>query len=104
MPGSREAGALAANLALGSAALGRGTVLVFGTLLAALVLGGMLYSNVRAGDAVLLAIAPNMAWLERFVPRRASRTGHLLVQVALVLAVASVPAVRLWMQSGEPAW
>jgi len=92
-----QAGALGANLLLGRAGLGRGTVLVFGTLLSGLLASGLLYSELRAVDGLLLAAAPLAAWPARSIPRHWGWTAQTLLEVGLVLAVASVPALWLWL-------
>lgn len=93
-----QAGAMGANIVLGRAGLGRGIVLVCGTLLAGLLWCGQLYANLQTGDALLLAIAPNMAWLGRWAPRRFGWLVHVAVQMGFVLAVAASAAIRAWLE------
>jgi hypothetical protein len=94
-------GMLAVNFALGSAAVGRGTVVVFGTLAAGLLLCSYLYAELQTADAVLLAIAPNMAWVAYLVPRRAGRLAAIFVQLGLVLGTAAIALVRAWLRFVE---
>jgi hypothetical protein len=97
------AGMLAANLILGAAAVGRGTVLVLGTLLAGLFLCGNLYAELTTPDALLLAAAPNMAWLAQLVPKRAGRVVTTLSELILVLSVAGIAVARAWLRFVEEA-
>ncbi len=99
-----QAGALGMNIVLGRAGLGRGIVVVFGTLLAGLLLCGSLYAELSTSNAMLLAAAPNMAWLGRHGPRRFGWLTHVAIQVGLVLAVAGLAAVRAWNALPDDAW
>lgn len=87
---------MGANIVLGRAGLGRGIVLVCGTLLAGLLWCGQIYAGLNTSNALLLAIAPSMAWFGHWAPRRYGWLVHVAVQMALVLAVAAVAAVRAW--------
>jgi hypothetical protein len=97
------AGLLAANLVLGSAAIGRGTTLVFGTLLAGVLVCSHLYAELTSGNALLLAAAPNMAWLAYLVPKRAGWLGATLVQLGAVLGVTAIAVARAWLRFVEEA-
>jgi hypothetical protein len=99
-----QAGAVGANIVLGRAGLGRGIVVVCGTLLAGLLWCGHLYANLQTSDALLLAIAPNMAWFGRWAPRRFGWLVHVAAQMALVLAVAGFAATRAWLAFQSAAW
>ncbi len=98
-----QVGSLGANIVLGRAGLGRGIVLVFGTLLAGVLLCGYLYAQLTASNALLLAAAPNMAWLGRRGPRGLGWLAHVAIQVGLVLAVASIAVARAWMAMTDAA-
>jgi hypothetical protein len=98
-----QVGSLGANIALGRSGLGRGIVLVFGTLLAGLLLCGNLYAELTTQNALLLAAAPCMAWLGRRGPRGLGWLAHVAIQVGLVLAVASAAAIRAWMAMADAA-
>jgi hypothetical protein len=93
-----QVGAMGANIVLGRAGLGRGIVVVCGTLMAGLLWCGHLYANLQTCDAVLLAIAPNMAWFGRWGPRQFGWLMHVALQMSLVLAVAAVAAGRAWFE------
>jgi hypothetical protein len=97
------AGGLAASLLLGRAAVARGTIVVFGVLLAGLVWCGRLYAELAAGNALLLAAAPNAAWLGYLVPDRAGWLPRVLVQLGAVVAVATIAVVRAWLVFVEQA-
>jgi hypothetical protein len=98
-----EAGALGAYLVLGHAAVGRGSVFVVGTLVGGLLWCGHLYAEVNSSDALLVALAPNAAWLVYLVPWRIGRLGQTLVQLIAVAGVAVLAVVRAWMQSAGEA-
>lgn len=92
-----QVGIVLVSVGLGRIALARGTTLVFGTLLAALLFGGHLYAELTAFDAVVLGLAGNLAWFGyRWPKHRPLARG--VVQVAAVLALAAVPLVRAWLQ------
>jgi hypothetical protein len=99
-----QAGAVGANIVLGRAGLGRGIVVVCGTLLAGLLWCGHLYAKLQTGDSLLLAIAPNMAWFGRWAPRRFGWLVHVAAQMGLVLAVAGLAAIRAWLTFRSAAW
>ncbi|REK09946.1 MAG: hypothetical protein DWQ37_17755 [Planctomycetota bacterium] len=80
----------------GRAAFARGCVLVFGTLMASLLWSASLYAELWTFDALLLGLAPQMAWLRYAIPLRAGWFARSIAPVLLVLAVACVPVVRLW--------
>lgn len=90
-------GMVAANVALGRAAVGRGTVLVFGTLLGGLLLCAHLYAELTTANAMLLAAAPNMAWLGYLVPKRAGHAVNVIAQLLLVLSIAAIAVVRAYL-------
>ena len=95
-----QVGIVLVSFGLGRIALARGTTLVFGTLLAALLFGGHLYAELTAFDAVVLGLAGNLAWLGyRWPKHRPLARG--VVQVVAVLALAAVPLVRAWLQWSE---
>jgi hypothetical protein len=94
-----EAGALAAYLVLGHAALARGSVFVVGTLLGGLLWCGHSYADLATSDALLLAAAPNMAWLAYLVPWRIGRLGQTVLQLILVAGVAGAAVARAWTQT-----
>ncbi len=104
MLAATQAGAIAAHIVLGRAGLGRGTVLVFGTLLGGLLLCGLLYGEVQPLDALLLAIAANLAWSGLALRNRLGWWGQTLVQFAAILAVAAWPAVRAWSEAAAAQW
>jgi hypothetical protein len=93
---STQAGAMLGSVVLGRAGLGRGIVLVCGTLLAGVLWSGHLYAQLQTSDALLLAAAPNLAWLGRYATRRYGWLVHVAVQIGPVLAVAAIAAVRAW--------
>lgn len=97
------AGALAVNLILGTAAVGRGMVPVFGPLLAGLLWCGHLFSELTTADALLLAAAPNMAWLAQRLPRRFGRLSQALAQLLLVMATAGIALVGAWLRFSREA-
>ena len=98
-----QAGSLGANIVLGRAGLGQGIVLVFGTLLAGLLLCGYLYAELTSLNALLLAAAPSLAWLGRRGPRSLGWLAHVAIQVGLVLAATAFAAVRAWMAMADAA-
>jgi hypothetical protein len=97
------AGGLAASVLLGRAAVARGTIVVFGVLLAGLVWCGRLYADLAAGNALVLAAAPGAAWLGYLVPARAGWWPRVLVQFGAVLAIAAIAVVRAWLVFVEQA-
>jgi hypothetical protein len=94
-----QVGALAANVALGRAAVGRGTVLVFGTLFVGLLWCGNGYAELNTFDALVLLAAPNAAWLAFLLPRRIGWLGQVVLQLSFVLGTAGIAMARAWMQS-----
>ena len=78
--------------------------MVCGTLLAGLLWCGYLYANLKTSNALLLAIAPNMAWCGRWAPRRFGWLIHVAAQLGLVLAVAGVAVLRAWLEFQSSAW
>jgi hypothetical protein len=94
---------MGANIVLGRAGLGRGIVLVCGTLLAGLLWCGQIYASLNTSDA-LLAIAPSMGWFGRWAPRRFGWLVHVAVQMAIVLAVAAIAVGRAWLEFRAAAW
>jgi hypothetical protein len=92
------AAALAAHLILGPAAVARGVGLVFATLLAGLLWCGNLYAELTTPDALILAVAPNLAWLAELLQEHLGRRGTLLAQGLIVLAVAGVAVARAWIE------
>jgi hypothetical protein len=83
-----QAGTLVASLILGRAAVGRATVLIFVILYAGLLLCGCVYAGLTATNALILFLAPNMAWLAWRWTGRFGTWQEPLAQVALVAAVA----------------
>ncbi|MCH8859465.1 MAG: hypothetical protein IID54_07815 [Proteobacteria bacterium] len=94
-----QAGALGVNSILGRAAVGRGTVLVFGTLLCGLLWCGNLYAELKTFDALILIAAPNAAWLAFGLPRRIGRLGQTALQLLFVLGVAGIIVALAWIRS-----
>jgi hypothetical protein len=91
-----QAGTLAASVVLGRAAVGRATVLIFVILYAGLLLCGCGYASLTVTNALILFLAPNMAWLAWHWPDRFGIWHEALGQVALVAAVALVAVLRAW--------
>jgi hypothetical protein len=96
---STQAGALGANGVLGRAAVGRGTVLVFGTLLIGLLWCGNGYADLRTSDALVLLAAPNAAWLAMLLPRRIGWLGQVVLPLLFVLGIAGIAVARAWLHS-----
>jgi hypothetical protein len=91
-------GLLGASVPLGRAGRARGVTLVCGTLLAGLLWSGYLYASLRPLDAVLLAVAPCLAWVGPFVPRRWGWLVHVAGQLGVVLAASGSAALRAWLE------
>ncbi len=94
-----QLGTIGAHLLLGRSGLGRGIVVVVGTLLAGVLWSGYLYAQVTASNAILLAIAPNMAWLGPWIPRRYGRLAHVAIQTLAVLAIGGIAMLQAWRAS-----
>ncbi len=91
-----QAGTLVASVVLGRAAVGRATVLIFVILYAGLMLCGCVYASLTPTNALILFLAPNMAWLAWRWPGRFGDWHEPLAQVALVAAVALLALLRAW--------
>jgi hypothetical protein len=94
-----QAGAWAINIVLGRAAVGRGMILVFGTLLVGLLWCANQYAELETADALVLIAAPNAAWLAYLLPRRIGWLAQIVLQLLFVLGMAGVAVARAWMQS-----
>jgi len=88
-------GTLAAGVVLGRGPAPRGLALVVGLTYLALLVCGYLYAELTAGNFVLLAIAPQAAWLARPWVRRGAWAAQAW-QVAGVALVAGLAAYRAW--------
>jgi hypothetical protein len=93
-----QVGGMAAGVVLGRSATARGVVLVFGSLLAGLLWSGYVYASLSVVDGLLLTAAPSAAWLGRWAPRRFGWSVNFTTQVGAVLAVASIAAMRAWLE------
>lgn len=91
-----QAGTLVASLILGRAAVGRATVLIFVILYSGLLLCGCVYAGLTATNALILFLAPNMAWLAWRWTGRFGTWHERLAQVSLVVAVAMIAVFRAW--------
>jgi hypothetical protein len=96
-----QAAALVAYLILGRTAFARGTVPVFGTLLAGLLWAGNSYAELQTIDALLLGLAPNAAWTQFLVHKDRGWMLRTACPLLLAIAIACVPAARLWLAT-EP--
>lgn len=88
-------GTLAAGLVLGRGLAPRGLALVVGLTYLELLVCGYLYAELTAGNFVLLAIAPQAAWLAHPWARRGAWVAQAW-QVACVALVAGLAAYRAW--------
>jgi hypothetical protein len=88
-------GGLVAGVVLGRGPAPRGLALVVGLTYLELLICGYLYAELTAGNFVLLAIAPQAAWLAHPWVRRGAWAAQAW-QVACVALVAGLAVYRAW--------
>jgi len=91
-----QAGTLVASLLLGRASVGRATVLIFVILYAGILLCGCVYAGLTTINALILFLAPNMAWLPWRWTGRFGTWQEPLAQIGLVAAVSLIAVFRAW--------
>jgi hypothetical protein len=88
-------GTLVAGLVLGRGPAPRGLALAAGLTYLELLICGYLYAELTAGNFVLLALAPQAAWIAQPWARRGQPIAKAC-QVACVAAIACIAAYQAW--------
>jgi hypothetical protein len=99
-----QVGVLAAQAIFGRAALATGIALPLGVMFGGLLWYGCFYSNLSIWCALLLYLAPQIAWLSLEWPRQFSSMRRVGLQVASVALVACAALLLAWVNAPRGAY